>query len=132
MNSDITTRVKEALNRTEIMALSTIGEDGSWTSPVQYQYDEKLNLFFSSMIDTKHVSNILKDPRVSVAIYSHPGPLRGNIGLQIKGHAEEVTDDKSSEGWHRFKIKPEEVWLFDSRVFDKKRQKVDLSTLQIK
>jgi len=106
-NTDIYTRVQEALKRTEIMALSTIGADGSWTIPVQYQYDEKLNLFFSSMIDAKHVANIHKDPRVSVAIYSHPGPPGGNIGLQIKGWAGDIT--KNSESWHRFKITPIDV-----------------------
>jgi hypothetical protein len=28
------------------MALSTIGPDGPWNAPVQYRYNEKLELFF--------------------------------------------------------------------------------------
>jgi nitroimidazol reductase NimA-like FMN-containing flavoprotein (pyridoxamine 5'-phosphate oxidase superfamily) len=68
------------LERTPIMALSTVGPDGSWTSPVQFAYNEKLELSFMSMPDTKHVQNILKDPRVSAAIYSFPGPPGGNLG----------------------------------------------------
>jgi Pyridoxamine 5'-phosphate oxidase len=84
-DADLNARVKEALERTEIMALSTIGPDGSWTSPVQFRYNEKLELSFVSMSDTKHAQNILEDPRVSVAIYSFPGPEGGNLGLQIKG-----------------------------------------------
>jgi uncharacterized protein YhbP (UPF0306 family) len=135
---DLNARVKEALERTEIMALSTIGPDGSWTSPVQFGYDEKLELSFMSMPDTKHAQNILKDPRVSVAIYSFPGPEGGNLGLQIKGKADDVTGqsvtDKavaSSETWHRFRIVPEEVWCFDSRVFGGKRQRVNLSDLRL-
>lgn len=137
-DGDLNARVKEALERTEIMALSTIGPDGSWTSPVQFSYNEKLELSFVSMPDTRHVQNILEDPRVSVAIYSFPGPEGGNLGLQIKGSADDVTRQSgayeagsSSETWHRFRIVPEEIWCFDSRVFDGKRQLVDLSDLQL-
>jgi hypothetical protein len=138
-NEDLNARVKEALTRTEIMALSTIGPDGSWTSPVQFQYNEKLELSFMSMPDTKHVQNLLRDSRVSIAIYSFPGPEGGNLGLQIKGKAEYVgrglagndETDHSSETWQHFKVTPEEVWCFDSRVFGRKRQRVDLSDLQL-
>ena len=113
------------------MALSTIGEDGSWVSPVQFQHDDKLNLFFMSMMDTKHIGNILKDPRVSVAIYKDvPFRKGGNLGLQIKGRAEDITDVKASESWHHFKIIPEEVWLFDSRI-KRKREKVNLEQLNL-
>jgi len=74
MSEDLKRRVMEALERTDIMALSTIGTDGPWTAPVQYRYNEKLDLFFLSMPGTRHVRDILNDPRVSAAIYSHPGP----------------------------------------------------------
>lgn len=131
MNTDINVRVKEALERTEIMALSTIGDDGSWTTPVQYQYDEKLTFFFTSMMDTKHVANILKDPRVSVAIYSFPGPKGGNLGLQIKGTAEHLpSQSDNSEAWQHFKITPQEIWLFDSRI-KREREKVDIAKLRL-
>jgi general stress protein 26 len=137
-DADLNARVKEALERTEIMALSTIGPDGSWTSPVQFRYNEKLELSFVSMSDTKHAQNILEDPRVSVAIYSFPGPEGDNLGLQIKGKANDVTGQSgtdeavaSSEIWHRFRIVPEEIWCFDSRVFGGKRQRVNLSDLRL-
>ena len=42
-------RAKEALERTDIMALSTIGLDGPWTAPVQDRYNERLDLFFLSI-----------------------------------------------------------------------------------
>ena len=129
MSSDSKERVKEALDRTEIMALATVGPDGSWVSPVRFKYNEKLELYFQSMMDTKHVQNILKDPRVSVAIYTFPGPAGGNLGLQIKGRAERISENMGDD-WQRFKITPEEVWCFDSRVV-RERQKVDLSNLQL-
>jgi hypothetical protein len=87
VSKDLTRRVREALERTDIMALSTIGANGPWTAPVQYRYNEMLDLFFLSMPGAKHARHILCDPRVSVAIYSHPGPPDGNLGLQISGTA---------------------------------------------
>ena len=87
MSKDLTRRVREALERTDIMALSTIGANGPWTAPAQYRYNEMLDLFFLSMPGAKHARHILCDPRVSVAIYSHPGPPDGNLGLQISGTA---------------------------------------------
>jgi len=129
MNDTVNTRVKEALNRTEIMALSTVGEDGSWISPVRFSYTYKLELSFMSMPDTKHVQNILRYPRVSVAIYSFPGPPGGNVGLQVKGTAR-LVDGEDGDGWQHFTITPSEVWLFDSRI-TRERQRVDLSDLAL-
>jgi general stress protein 26 len=81
-------QVHEALTRTDIMALATLDDDGgSWTSPVQFRYDASLHLYFASLPDTRHVRNIHRDPRVSAAIYSYPGPPGGNLGLQIRGRA---------------------------------------------
>jgi general stress protein 26 len=126
---DWNAKVKEALERTDIMALSTIGDDGSWTSPVQFTYSSQLVLSFLSMMDAKHVTNILKDPRVSVAIYKpEPFPGGGNLGLQIKGKTRLITGQHENNGWHRFQITPEEIWCFDSQV-SLRRNKIDLTNL---
>jgi len=135
-NIDWHAKVKEALNRTDVMALSTIGDDGSWTSPVQYRHGPKLELYFESMKDTKHVANIRKDPRVSVAIYwPEEFPGGGSLGLQIRGTAEECMGENNrrpseSGGWHTFKVTPDEVWCFDSRV-SPERQKIELAELTV-
>jgi threonine dehydrogenase-like Zn-dependent dehydrogenase len=66
-----------------------------------------------TMLPAKHVRDILNDPRVSAAIYNHPGPPGGNLGLQISGTAEHLTSESSASGWQSFKIKPREIWCFD-------------------
>jgi general stress protein 26 len=131
-SDDWNARVKEALERTNIMALSTIGADGSWTSPVEYSYSSTLELTFVSMMDTKHVANILSDPRVSVAIDKPTRlPGGGSLGLQIKGTAtRDPRRDDDDEGWHRFTIVPDEVWCFDSRV-SRKRKRIDRAKLKL-
>jgi hypothetical protein len=83
-----------------------------------------------SMPDTKHVQNILNDPRVSVAIYSFPGPPGGNLGLQIKGTTR-LECGAGAGGWQHFTITPDKVWLFDSRE-TRQRQRVDLANLRLK
>ncbi len=90
MQIDWNAKVKEALDRTEFMAVSTVDENGSWVCPVYFGYDEKLNLYFISMPDSKHVQNILKDERVAVAIFKTeylPNTDRDVLGLQLKGTA---------------------------------------------
>ncbi|HET8883975.1 MAG TPA: pyridoxamine 5'-phosphate oxidase family protein [Candidatus Saccharimonadales bacterium] len=130
MDNDINQRVKEALDRTEIMALATVGDDGSWVSPVKYNYTDTFTLSFVSMPGTKHVTNIQSDNRVSVAIYQYPGPTGGNLGLQITGTAADQEPEKTNGG-HRFTITPTDAWLFDSRGGNWEREPVDLDRLQL-
>lgn len=123
--------VQEALDRSEILVLATVDpEAGSWTCPLQYQWDQNLSLYFSSLPDARHVSNINRDQRVAVAIYSFPGPPGGNLGLQMTGVAEHAADGTTPDGWLRFKITPTRLWYFDSRI-DRGRHEVDLSALQL-
>src|SRR5271154_4344520 len=114
---DWNAKAKEALDRTDIMALSTVDEDGnSWTSPVHYECNSKLEFSFQSMMNTKHVQNILKHPQVSVAIYHPEAASDGaHIGLQIRGIAKEASS-KGGEGWHTFTITPDEAWYFNSKT----------------
>ena len=144
MSIDWNSKIKEALGRTEFMAISTIDDKGSWTNPVQYGYSERLDLFFVSMMDSKHVQNILKDARVSAAIFKTERFPDGDVlGLQLKGTATHVTDPAEikdairyygstpDEGWQFFKVVTEELWCFDSRVFGEKRERVDLTGLSL-
>jgi hypothetical protein len=111
------------------MALSTIDADGgSWSSPVQFQHDRQLRITFLSLPGARHVANIERDPRVSAAIYSFPGPPGGNLGLQLRGTAER--DGGPADGWQRFVITIEELWYFDSRA-DRARHRVDISDLKL-
>jgi len=123
-----TAQVQEALSRTDTMALATLDEDGgSWTSPVQFQHDASLHLYFASLPDARHVRNLQRDPRVSAAIYSYPGPPGGNLCLQIKGTAKPsaASPRAQPDGWQHFTITPDEAWIFDSRI-DRHRHAIDL------
>ena len=155
-------KVKEALDRTEFMAISTIDADGSWTCPVQFGHSEKLDLYFRSMPHSKHMRHLLADNRISVAIFKterFPGS-REVMGLQLKGKAARLTDRANVEDaarhmyerdprkidyrtkieehlgpdavWNFVKISPEEAWCFDLRVFGEERREIDLKILNLK
>ena len=155
-------KVKEALDRTEFMAISTTDADGSWTCPVQFGHSEKLDLYFRSMPHSKHMRHLLADNRISVAIFKterFPGS-REVMGLQLKGKAARLTDRANVEDaarhmygcdprkidyrtkieehlgpdavWNFVKISPEEAWCFDSRVFGEERREIDLKNLNLK
>ncbi|GEM_PF-1280107 len=153
-------KVKEALERTEFMALATLGEEGSWINPVAFAYSEKMELFFISMMDNRHTKNIIVNPNVSVAIFKTERFPEGDVmGLQLKGIATHLTAPKdiqeaaryyfarsksndefraktSEKGgaaalWQFFKVTPTEAWCFDSRVFGEKREQINLSGLNL-
>ena len=157
---DWNAKVKEAFDRTEFMAISTIGSDSCWTNPVQFGYNEKADLFFISMLDAQHVRNILTNGRVSGAIFKTErfAGSRDVLGLQFASSAQLLSDrgeiDEAARHyygrdprkldpkkhaaehiekgeWYFFKITPTELWCFDSRIFDEKRVQVPLDSLRI-
>ncbi len=158
---NLNSKIKEALDRTEFMALSTVDAEGVWTCPVVFSYDEKCNLYFISKSQTRHVQNIFQDGRVSVAIYKTERTTHdGVIGLQVIGKAEQidepaelaecvglyfnrsVTNDEykteamsTTEGgdaWQVFKVTPTALWYFSSNEYGTTgRVSVDLADLHV-
>lgn len=157
---DWNAKIKEAMDRTEFMAIATIGKEGSWTNPVAFSYDERANLYFISMMDAQHVQNILTNPQTSAAIFKTERFSDGDVlGLQLSGACQHLTEkDAIDEAaryyfgrnasnnefraqtsvtggtdalWQFFKIIPTELWCFDSRIFGEKRERVDLDILNL-
>lgn len=150
-------KVKEALDRTEFLALSTMSDGETWTNPLAFAYDGKINLYFISMMDSKHTQNILKNSNVSIAIFKTERFASGDVlGLQLRGVTNHLTDveeiqqaaecyfsrggneefrDKTSEKrgatatWQFFKVTPSELWYFDSRIFGDDRVQVPLDDI---
>ncbi|MEX2012503.1 MAG: pyridoxamine 5'-phosphate oxidase family protein [Patescibacteria group bacterium] len=151
-------KIKESLDRTEFMAIATYGDDGSWVCPVQYGYSENLKLYFVSMKGSKHVENILRNGQVALAIFKTERFADGDVlGLQLKGTARHLDNESEIEEaarcyygrsgedfktkvqehmdenaeWQFFEVTPSELWCFDSRAFGEKRQKADLSAINL-
>ena len=155
---DWSKNLKEVMDRTEFMALSTVSAEGNWVCPVQFSYDEHFNLYFKSMPSSRHMQYLRSNPDVSVAIFSTNRFPNGDVaGLQLKGKAEILSTQndvevaaqhhygRSKQGidyhtkvaehmgenaeWNFVRVIPTEVWYFDTRYFDEERQRVPLETL---
>lgn len=157
---DWNVKLKEALDRTEFLALATTGEKHIWVNPVSFAYSESLELFFISMVDSVHVQNLIKEPRIAAAIFKTERFPDGDVlGLQLTGTAVHVTEQAEIERaakyyfergtnneefrsqtsekgdaqatWQFFRITPTEMWCFDSREFGEQRRQVPLENLQV-
>ena len=119
MDFDWNTKIKEALSRTEFLALSTIGEDGVWTNPVEYHHSEKFDIYFVSMMHSRHARNILASTAKHLTDLAEVEIAACYYGRNPGGK------------WHFFKITPTELWIFDSREFGEERVQVDIGALEL-
>lgn len=142
----------ECLESTDYCCIATVDEKGVWANPVYFAWDEKFNLYFISQLHSRHMQNIAKNPRVSVAIFKteQKGEV---IGIQLEGEASvlENPEEKLSAGkiyygrvgslkqngtfvdrpeWKFVKITPENIYYFNSEIFGEERQEVSLNQLK--
>ncbi len=82
----------ECLEMTEYCCIGTVDSNGTWSNPVYFAWDETLNLYFISQPASRHMQNLKKDPRISIAIYSTAQDTFGDvIGIQLFGNAKFLT-----------------------------------------
>ncbi len=86
--------VQDILNDNRIGSLGTLNEDGSpWVTPVHIFADDAAVYWFSK--DThQHSINIERDSRVSLALWSQAGGIRG---AYISGVATKLSGDELPE-----------------------------------
>lgn len=85
-------KIVELLNETRVMSVATLRPDG-WpqSTMVGFVHDD-LTLYFAVARTSQKLANILRDPRVSIALgHAEPSRLRG---LSMAAHAAEVTEVK--------------------------------------
>lgn len=83
------------LQSTDYMCLATQQDGNPWASPVYFAWDQNLNLYFISMLQSRHMQSIAAQPVVSAAIYATNQDTQGDvIGLQISGTAAVLDQDQ--------------------------------------
>lgn len=121
------------------MTIATYGEF-PWIAAVYYTFDQNLNLYFLSDPSTLHAKQILRNPKVSVAISdSHQDINKDKRGLQLSGIAQQISGItkikhvlslwKTNLGvvdptltykavvGSMFKVIPKRIKLFDQQLF---------------
>lgn len=85
MNSKKLAKLARKIIKTNIYLTLATGIKRPWASPVYYCFDHDFNFYFISQLSSRHIKNILQNPRVGFAIFdSHQKEGTGN-GVQGEG-----------------------------------------------
>lgn len=91
LKNNLNELAKEIVEKNEYLALSTSDlQNNPWVSPVAYAYDENGAFYFVSVPASRHIQNILKNNKISFAIYDSHQDWGMGIGLQVEGTVEQV------------------------------------------
>ena len=85
----------DIIKSNKFLTLATVDNDGNvWTTPLSYSYDSDYNFYFTSELDSKHIVNIMDNPKVSFTIFDSTKRVSDIDGLQINGIVGQVDSDK--------------------------------------
>ena len=151
---DWNAHLEACLKSTEYCCLGTVDLQGTWSNPVYFSWDREKNLYFISQPSSRHLQNLVRDSRLSVAIYSTNQSTFGDvIGIQLEGHAEilaeaqdierayqsyygrrypetGISEDHSQKeyldhpAWQFVRITPKQIFYFNTEIFGEARQEV--------
>jgi hypothetical protein len=88
MSEAATEIVRSIVETNTYLTLSTTSGNRPWCAPVQYVADEDLNLYFVSLPESRHMSDIESNPSVAVTIFDSQQPPFTSRGVQIEGTAD--------------------------------------------
>ncbi len=93
----INNEIRYIAEKTIYCCLATINDDGTpWASPLFFGYDESLNIYWRSAVNSRHSQNIERQPDVSIVIYDSNSNWGEGKGLYMKGRAEIVEGNESN------------------------------------
>ncbi|MFZ1484145.1 MAG: pyridoxamine 5'-phosphate oxidase family protein [Candidatus Saccharimonadales bacterium] len=141
MSEQYEKRAKEIIDKIAYATIATSSPDGQpWNSPVYYNHDEKMNMYWVSDKNGQHSKNIKENSRVFIVLYDSTAPEGEGVGVYIQAIASQVTDPKEilkvrriKKGSHfqqspddflgdsiryMYKAVPEKIWLNEAEVVD--------------
>jgi general stress protein 26 len=132
-------RLPEIIQKITYATIATASSDGQpWNSPVYYNSDENLNIYWVSDKKGQHSKNVKENRQVFIVIYDSTVPEGKGEGVYIQAIATQVTDPKEilkvrriKKGSHfeqspdeflgdsirhMYKAMPEKVWMNDAEI----------------
>jgi len=85
-------RIELSLTNHYTISIATAAKEGSWSASVFYVSDQKLNIYFISFDESKHIQAILKNKKVSATINQDVSDWMQIKGLQLQGVAYKVPE----------------------------------------
>jgi uncharacterized protein YhbP (UPF0306 family) len=137
---------KKIIKESIYLTLATSWKDKPWASPVCYFTDAEGNFYYASQMHSVHTKNILKNPKVSWAIFDSHAAEGTGVGVQIKGRATLVGPRAYQRIVHSggrdsiravldyplyrlFKLTPQRMFVTDPESEVDKREEVSLKRL---
>ena len=87
---DLKKLILDYLSQNKRMSLSTCKESVPWAATVMYAYDDELNIYFLSKVETRKVQNLLSNSRVAATINEVTGGIGKVKGIQLEGECQMV------------------------------------------
>lgn len=124
--------ILEYLSQNRLMTLATCQDNTPWASTVFFAYDNNLNIYFLTELNTRKTDNILQNSKISAAINQvwQAGPQKVR-GVQLEGEARMTEDSLDMKVftnrflWAKdylkkgkiFKIRPKKIIYLDDEKF---------------
>ncbi|MBU2101706.1 pyridoxamine 5'-phosphate oxidase family protein [Patescibacteria group bacterium] len=88
---DLDELAREIIETNQYMTLGTSdGKGSSWVAPLAYAHDKNWNMYFVSLPDSRHSSDLKKNNEAVVAIFDSHQAVGEGVGLQIEGIIKET------------------------------------------
>jgi uncharacterized protein YhbP (UPF0306 family) len=90
MDTDIERTIRKYIPQVVHMSLATCADGRPWVCEVHFSYDDALNLYFCSAMQTRHCTEIGKNPHVSGTIVTQHFLNQQVRGVYFEGVAEQL------------------------------------------
>ncbi len=91
---DIRKRILELLDKTHLMSIGTVDENGVWVADVVYIHDDDLNIYWLSHPLARHSQSILKNKKAAGTITHSTKSKELNFCIQFEGIAEKINEER--------------------------------------
>lgn len=124
---DIEQIIRDYLPQVVHMSLGTSKDNKPWVCEVHFAYDDNLNLYFCSSVDTRHCKEIEANPSVAGNIVRQHDLTESPNGTYFEGTAEMIESPSSediSRYCDRLKRDPEQLKVMLSDENGRKMYKI--------
>ena len=97
MQVSVSDEVREYIVTHDTLSLATTYNGQVCSTPLFYQVDSDLCLYFISDASTRHIQNAMNNSKAAVSIFEQNQPWQSIRGVQIEGHLSKVSDKKRNQ-----------------------------------
>ena len=106
MTDDLPPQLRAFLAEHTTLTLATIGPDGEpQAADLYYAETDDLTLYFVSVANSRHASNLARQPRVAATVHARATHWRDIRGVQLEGTCTHVAGPERAAAWARYTAK---------------------------